>query len=69
MKKIVICTVLMATGAFSLLNLSNSDDVSVPNFELKNSYSILLGYDKSMGEKTIKAAVIDSFNIFFAELL
>ncbi len=61
MKKIVICTVLMATGAFSLLNLSNSDDVSVPNFELKNSYSILLGYDKSMGEKTIKAAVIDSY--------
>ena len=61
MKKIVICTVLMATGAFSLLNLSNSDDVSVSNFELKNSYSILLGYDKSMGEKTIKAAVIDSY--------
>ena len=61
MKKIVICTVLMAAGAFSLFNLSNSLEPSEPVFGLKNSYSILLGYDKSMGEKTIKAAVIDSY--------
>ncbi len=61
MKKVVICTVLMAAGAFSLFNLNNSLESSMPVFGLKNSYSILLGYDKSMGEKTIKAAVIDSY--------
>ena len=61
MKKVVICTVLMAAGAFSLFNLNNSLESSMPVFGLKNSYPILLGYDKSMGEKTIKAAVIDSY--------
>ncbi len=61
MKKVVICTVLMAAGAFSLFNLNNSLESSMPVFGLKNLYSILLGYDKSMGEKTIKAAVIDSY--------
>ena len=61
MKKIVICTVLMAAGAVSMLNLTGKIDTSAPQFEFKNSYAIVLGYDKSMGEKTIKAAVIDSY--------
>ena len=61
MKKIVICTVLMAAGAISLFNINNNIDTSAPEFGFKNSYAIVLGYDKSMSEKTIKAAVIDSY--------
>ena len=65
MKKIVICTVLIAAGALSLFEYNeynNSNiDFSAPDFGFKNSYAIVLGYDKSMGEKTIKAAVIDSY--------
>ena len=61
MKKIVICTFLIATGAISLLNTGNKTEVISPKFELKTYSAITLGYDKSMGEKTIKAAVIDSY--------
>ncbi|MBR1775683.1 matrixin family metalloprotease [bacterium] len=61
MKKIVICTVLMAAGAASLMNMADRVDVQSPEFTLKNSYAMTLRYDKSMGEKTIKAAVIDSY--------
>ena len=61
MKKIVICTFLIAAGAASLLNLNNKIDIQTPEFGFKNYYAITLGYDKSMGEKTIKAAVIDSY--------
>lgn len=61
MKKIVICTALIAAGAMSLLSLSDKVETPNPEFMLKNSYAIALGYDKSMSEKTIKAAVIDSY--------
>ena len=61
MKKIVICTFLMAAGAASLMGINNKIDTQTPEFAFKNSYSITLGYDKSMSEKTIKAAVIDSY--------
>lgn len=60
MKKTIICTVLIAAGAFSLMNLNNVPTQS-PEFLLKNYSAITLGYDKSMSEKTIKAAVIDSY--------
>ncbi len=61
MKKIVICSALIAAGVASLVGVNNGIDTMTPNFELKNSYAIVLGYDKSMSEKTIKAAVIDSY--------
>jgi len=62
MKKIVICTFLVTAGAVSLLNINNNIDTKTPEFLFKNSYAaITLGYDKSMSEKTIKAAVIDSY--------
>ena len=51
----------MAAGAISLFNINNNIDTSAPEFGFKNSYAIVLGYDKSMSEKTIKAAVIDSY--------
>ena len=67
MKKIVICTFLIAAaGAVSVLNLSNNTTISEPTFALKTVSAITLGYDKSMSEKTIKAAVIDSY---FRELV
>ncbi len=61
MKKIVICTFLIAAGAATLLNINDKIETNAPEFELKNSYAMTLGYDKSMSEKTIKAAVIDSY--------
>ncbi len=61
MKKIVICTFIIAAGAASLLNINNNIEKKSPEFMFKNSYAITLGYDKSMSEKTIKAAVIDSY--------
>ena len=61
MKKIVICTFLIAAGAAALLNTSSNVAQNSTEFAFKNSYSITLGYDKSMSEKTIKAAVIDSY--------
>lgn len=61
MKKTVICTLLVAAGAFSLLNCSvNTADYN-QEFLIKNSAAMTLGYDKSMSDKTIKAAVIDSY--------
>ena len=59
MKKIVVCTFLIAAGAFALMNVQPAATVS--EFGLKNISAITLGYDKSMSEKTIKAAVIDSY--------
>jgi len=59
MKKIVICTFLIAVGLFSLTSIEPAQKFE--NFGLKNVYAITLGYDKSMSEKTIKAAVIDSY--------
>ena len=61
MKKIVICTFLFAAGAASLLSINSKIDSQSAKFNFKNSYAIVLGYDKSMGEKTIKAAIIDSY--------
>ena len=60
MKKIVICTFLMAAGAFSLMN-NISTAPQEQNFGIQKIAAITLGYDKSMSEKTIKAAVIDSY--------
>jgi len=60
MKKIVICTFLVAAGAACFLNGSKLETTN-PQFDFKQSYAITLGYDKSMSEKTVKAAIIDSY--------
>lgn len=61
MKKKLVCTMVVAVGALSLFNINDKIGNDSPEFQFKNSYAIALGYDKSMGEKTIKAAVIDSY--------
>lgn len=60
MKKIAICTFLIACGLTSILRFTDIESQE-PQFMFKNSYAITLGYDKSMSDKTIKAAVIDSY--------
>ena len=59
MKKIIICTFLTAATAFSMLNIKPATEIN--NFGFEKIAAITLGYDKSMSEKTIKAAVIDSY--------
>ena len=59
MKKIIICTFLTAATAFSMLNIKPATEID--NFGFEKIAAITLGYDKSMSEKTIKAAVIDSY--------
>lgn len=59
MKKIVICTFLIAAGAIALLNQSPA--YAEQGYGSQSTAAITLGYDKSMSEKTIKAAVIDSY--------
>ena len=59
MKKLMISTILVAAGAFSLMNISVAPENH--DYGFQNVYAITLGYDKSMSEKTIKAAVIDSY--------
>ncbi|MBQ7764521.1 matrixin family metalloprotease [bacterium] len=59
MKKIAICTFIIAAGICSFTNIAPAEK-SVA-FGLQNIATITLGYDKSMSEKTIKAAVIDSY--------
>ena len=63
MKKIVISTFLVAAGAFALMSVNNNVESAAPEFVFMNSSAnaVTLGYDKSMGAKTIKAAVIDSY--------
>ncbi len=63
MKKILFSVLAVTASFFLLSNVDNQIDNNryKPEFLLKNSYNITLGYDKSMGEKTIKAAVIDSY--------
>lgn len=61
MKKIVICASLFIAATASLLNINYGISTQIPDFHFKHMYAITLGYDKSMGEKTIKAAVIDSY--------
>ena len=59
MKKTIICTFLIAAGALYLINSApvQAEPYSGP----QNTAVVRLGYDKSMSEKTIKAAVIDSY--------
>ena len=59
MKKILIGTLLITAGAFALLNTNTVQPSNSIN--LKSISAMTLGYDKSMSEKTIKAAVIDSY--------
>ena len=59
MKKMVISAFVIATGVASLLSVNTA--VENYNYEYKKMAAITLGYDKSMSEKTIKAAVIDSY--------
>lgn len=59
MKKFVILTFLATFGIMTLANIETSQNCN--EFNLQKFSAITLGYDKSMGEKTIKAAVIDSY--------
>ena len=59
MKKFAICTLFITIGAISLMNVTPAPKYEA--FGLQNISAITLGYDKSMSEKTIKAAVIDSY--------
>lgn len=59
MKKFAICTLFITVGAISLMNVTPAPKYEA--FGLQNISAITLGYDKSMSEKTIKAAVIDSY--------
>ena len=59
MKRFLLSAILVTTCIYAM----NSIGVVSQNesFGLKKMYAITLGYDKSMSEKTIKAAVIDSY--------
>lgn len=59
MKRFFISTILIST-AFMAINSVNTATYE-PEFMLKKISALTLGYDKSMSEKTIKAAVIDSY--------
>ena len=61
MKKITICTILIAAGAVSLMSASPKLASVETDLGFQKMAAITLGYDKSMSEKTIKAAVIDSY--------
>lgn len=50
---------MVAFGAFALMNVSTVPQENITSFQ--NISAMTLGYDKSMSEKTIKAAVIDSY--------
>lgn len=59
MKKTIILTALIAAGAFSLMNISTAPVEKT--IGIQNQASLAFEYDKSMNEKFIKAAVIDSY--------
>ena len=59
MKKIVILSFLTIATAISLNSINVAPQTT--ELEFKKFSAITLGYDKSMSEKTIKAAVIDSY--------
>jgi tetratricopeptide (TPR) repeat protein len=59
MKKIVISAFLITLSTLSLTNATYAESLSERN--VQSVSAITLGYDKSMSEKTIKAAVIDSY--------
>ena len=57
MKKTIVCAILAVAGVFSLHG-ANSISEQSPEFFIKSFSALTVGYDKSMSEKTIKAAVI-----------
>lgn len=59
MKKLLVSSILV-TASFLALNNVNVVPQNI-NYEFKKISAMTLGYDKSMSEKTIKAAVIDSY--------
>ena len=59
MKKLLVSSILV-TASFLALNNVNVVPQNI-NYEFKKIFAMTLGYDKSMSEKTIKAAVIDSY--------
>ena len=59
MKKIIIASLFVTVGVFSLTNIAPAESLKV--YSLQKYSAMTLGYDKSMSEKTIKAAVIDSY--------
>ena len=59
MKKLVIGTFLIAFGTFAIMNIQQAPQEQ--HLGLQKMAAITLGYDKSMSEKIIKAAVIDSY--------
>ena len=59
MKKLIIGTFLVAFGAFAFTGVQTAQQEQ--NFGIQKSAAITLRYDKLMSEKTIKAAVIDSY--------
>lgn len=61
MKKLLIPLFAVAFGMTSVINASIAPADEYTNIYIKNNPALILGYDKSMGEKTIKAAVIDSY--------
>ena len=60
MKKILFSTILIA-GAIAISSANIQLAPNNINFHFENASAITLGYDKSMSEKTINAAVIDSY--------
>ena len=61
MKKTLICTILSAAVAVSIATKAPKSASLETEFGFQKIAAITLGYDKSMSEKTIKAAVIDSY--------
>ena len=59
MKRLLISTILITVGFLAFATVSPV--VQDTNFSYKKVLAMTLGYDKSMSEKTIKAAVIDSY--------
>ncbi len=59
MKKIVICTLLFAAGACALMSVNTAPVLH--DYGFQKVAAITLGYDKSMSEKTIRAAVLNSY--------
>ena len=61
MKKYLLPT-LVTFLVYSVCIMPNIKQTQIAHsFDFKNNYAIILGYDKSMSEKAIKAAVIDSY--------
>jgi len=61
MKKSILCSALILTGILACFQYNIQPVEQSRNYYIKNISAITLGYDKSMGQKTIKAAVIDSY--------